>query len=249
MKLTKEQLLALSKCNTEFVSTMKLSEKVANCERIGTGNFSMCYKSGNIAIKKYFGNPYLQSSDTGDIIFSFFDVVNNLIELSNLNNGFPKKIYIDNDELIAYEMPFARGYLLGMFSYLSSNKDTQDISLNTLNSIWNKAYDYAKYYASKGFVMYDFHENNCAISGDKLTIFDVDFFHKEPLNKNVLSDNYRIVNTCFENFLEMYFFEKCYEVSSPGICSVSFKDDVIADLISRSSGDCKSLLEILNKIK
>ena len=92
MKLTKEQLLALSKCNTEFVSAMKLSEKVANCERIGTGNFSMCYKSGNIAIKKYFGNPYLQSSDTGDIIFSFFDVVNNLIELSNLNNGFPKKI-------------------------------------------------------------------------------------------------------------------------------------------------------------
>ena len=47
----------------------------------------------------------------------------------------------------------------------------------------------------------------------------------------------------------MYFFEKCYEVSSPGICSVSFKDDVIADLLSRSSGDCKSLLEILNKIK
>ena len=33
MKLTKEQLLALSKCNTEFVSTMKLSEKVANCEK------------------------------------------------------------------------------------------------------------------------------------------------------------------------------------------------------------------------
>ena len=52
MKLTKEQLLALLKCNAEFVSTRELSEKVSNCERIGTGNFSMCYKILEILICK-----------------------------------------------------------------------------------------------------------------------------------------------------------------------------------------------------
>ncbi len=242
MKLTSEQLLKLKdNCNVCFINPDDLDNILMGYECFNHGSFANCYLKGNFVLKKYFQDPFLYEEDSNKVIYSYKDVVNNLIELSKINeknSAIPVKFYVLDDELLMYKEPFMPGDRLFDIAYFDKDKEISEVK-----SAWHHAYYLARFYASKSITMYDLNYSNCNIHNGKLYVYDLDFFKKENDKRFILLNNYEFVNVCFIDFFEKYYFDYNYETSLTKIYKPSFCDSFFDEFFYKTHNRCKTLKE------
>lgn len=244
MTLNEEQLYKLKdECYTCFVTKNEVENILNNYNLLDRGSFASCYIDNNGQIlKKYFSNPHLDSAEDGSIVFNYKNVIDNLIEISRFNqenSAIPTNFYVYNNDLIMYKAPFMKGDKLELISYLK-----KDLPLDDLKSAWLYGYYLARFYASKKITMYDLNPDNCNIYNGQLNIYDLDFYKKESDKRFILLNNYEIINKCFVNFFERYYFEFCYETNLKMYYSNSFCEEFFDELQNKSNTRCKTLKEV-----
>lgn len=248
MKLNEEQINKLRfDCNTSFIDKNKLNDMLNEYEMLEHGSFAQCYTDFNkFVFKKYFRNPHLDSSENGMVIYGYKDVVDNLINIFKINqecSSIPLWFYVCGDELLVYKQPFMKGQKLYSLAYLDEDK-----ALSEIKSAWNYAYYLARFYADNNITMYDLNPDNCNIYDGKLLIYDVDFYRKENAELS-LTNNYEIVNGCFINFFEIYYFNYDYKISLNDYCKPSFCDEFFDEFYYKTSNRVKTLAEAKKFLK
>ncbi len=244
MKLNEEQINKLKfECNTCFINEKHDGQLLLsdNYKLLDQGSFAQCYTDYNVVLKKYFSNPHLDSSETGKVVFTYKDVIDNLINISKIkqdSSAIPYKFYVKNNDLVMYKQPFMKGEQLNAISYLKMNKD-----LSEIKSAWYFAYFLASYYADKKIVMYDLNPSNCNIFDGRLLIYDLDFYRKEDNSDTILLDNYEIVNECFEYFFKLYYIDFEYKTSLNNYFQTSFCDDFFDEFNDHLKCPSKTLVD------
>lgn len=213
MLLNDKQIYKLkNECSVDFIDSRKVDEILKNYAYLDKGSFAFCYVNKNgLILKRYFSNPHLDSSGNGNIVFSYKDVIDNLIYIQKINqknSAIPIKFYVCDNHLLMYETPFMPGEKLEAISYLKKDKNLVDIK-----NAWEFGYYLAEFYANYKITMYDLNPDNCNIYNGVLNIFDLDFYKKENEKELILLNNYEFVNDCFANFFERYYFNYCYETN------------------------------------
>ncbi len=248
MKLNEEQINKLKyECDTCFIDMGKLCKISDNYKKLEQGSFAQCYTDFNsILLKKYFANPHLDSSETGQVIYTYKDVVDNLINIYKIkqeDSAIPIKFYVVDNDLKMYKEPFMKGDKLEAISYLNKDKD-----LSEIKSAWYYAYYLARFYADKNITMYDLNPNNCNIYDGRLLIYDLDFYKEENNKDLALINNYEIVNTCFANFFEDYYFDFNYKTNLKDYYKTKFCDDFFDEFYDNTKSNCKTLKEAYKKM-
>ena len=244
MLLNKEQIYRLkNECNVDFINSKKIEEILKNYTYLDKGSFAFCYTNNSgLVLKKYFSNPHLDSSENGNIVYSYKDVIDNLIYIQSIrqeNSAIPIKFYVCNNHLLMYKAPFMPGEKLEAISYLKKDKNLIDIK-----NAWLFGYYLAEFYANYKISMYDLNPDNCSIYNDMLNIYDVDFYKKENDERFILLNNYEIINDCFANFFERYYFNYCYETRLKNFYSNKFCDDFFMELNDNTTKKCKTLKDV-----
>lgn len=244
MKLTEEQLYRMkSECDTIILDDSKFNTVLNDCKYFDRGSFATCYiTSDGAVLKKYFADPHLDFEENGRIAFWYKDVIDNLINISKLeqkDSAIPYKFYVVNNELKAYKSPFMMGDSLEAICYKKMN-----LYLSDIKNAWEYGYYLACYYAQKKITMYDLNPSNCNIYNDKLLVYDLDFYRENTDSNIVLKDNYEIINTCFCNFFERFYFDLSYETTIKNFYTDNFCSDFFDEFQYRTNKNCKTLMDV-----